>query len=180
MKYTLPFGCMLGAYALLSGCQTNMMHSNMGPAQTNAQIIEDVIVLDQGEIAAAKIAKKRATHPQVKRFATYLYDQHTTNLHQTMKLSHKTKIKPEASMTADNLKNHGRQEMTALEASSRANFDKNYIDAMIKDHQAALQLLDRAILDSTNPMLTKSLQETRKHVAMHLEKAQQIQMKMGH
>lgn len=176
MKYKLPLSCMLGAYALLSGCQTAPV---MGPAQTNAQIIEDVIVLDQGEIGAAKIAKKRATNPQVKRYATYLDAQHTTNLHQTMKLSHKIKIKPEASMTSDSLKKHSQQEMTALEASSPVNFDRNYIHAMIKDHQAALRLLDRAILDSTNPMLTKSLKETRTHVAMHLEKAQQIQAAMG-
>jgi len=175
MRYKLPLSCMLGAYALLSGCQTAPM---MTPAQTNAQIIEDVIVLDQGEIGSAKIAKKRATTPQVKRYAAYLDAQHTTNLHQTMKLSHKLKIKPEASMTSNNLKKHGQQEMTALEASNPVNFDKNYIHAMIKDHQEALRLIDRAIVDSTNPMLTKLLKETRTHVAMHLEKAQQIQAAM--
>ena len=59
MRYTLPFSCVLSACVLLTACNTNngTMLQPMGMAQTNAQLIEDVIVLDRGEIAAAKLAK---------------------------------------------------------------------------------------------------------------------------
>ncbi|MDP3558762.1 MAG: DUF4142 domain-containing protein [Legionellaceae bacterium] len=181
MKYTLPFSCIFSACILLAGCQNTMMSPKMGMgmAQTNGQIINDIIVLDKGEIASAKIAKQKATHPEVKRYASYLEAQHSTSLRNIMRLSHKTRIKPAASMTADNFMTHNQQEVTLLTDTSRVNFDRTYVNAMVQDHQSALQLIDRSIQDSSNPKLTQSLKETRQHLAVHLEKAQQLQKQIG-
>ena len=96
-----------------------------------------------------------------------------------MKLSSKTGIKPENSHLSKQLKMHNADQMKMLEASNRHDFDKHYVDAMVRDHQDALAFLDKAIKDSTNPTLTKDLQEARQHIAIHLEKAKKVQQHMG-
>lgn len=176
MKYTLSFSSLLAAGVLLTACQSNtMMQQQMGLAPTNGQIIKDIMVADQGEIASAKIAQKRAVSPKVRQFASYLKNKHTLCLQKMTTLSHRTGIKPEESALSADLKKHNAQEVQLLTASSRADFDKTYMDAIVKDHQEALQFLDQSIHNSTNPMLTADLKDAREHVAVHLQKAQHLQ-----
>lgn len=176
-KHTLSLGCIFAAGVLLAGCQTNQM---MRPAPTNGQIVKDVIVADQAEIAAAKLAKKKAVHRSVRQFANYLYTEHSHCLHKVMQFSHKSGIKPEDSQLASKIQKDSAEEMKMLETSSRQNFDKNYVNAMVNDHKEALAFLDDAIKHSTNPTLTKDLMEARKHVAKHLEKAEKLQHEMAY
>ena len=153
--------------------------SQMEPAKTNGQIIKVAMVADQGEIAEAKLAERKAVCMKVKRYARYLQQQHTAGLHCIMKVSHKTHIKPESSRLAQDLQQHNANELKMLKASSRQDFDKNYMNATVQDHQDALNFLDNAIKESTNPMLTKDLKIGRQHIAAHLEKAKKLQQEIG-
>lgn len=147
-------------------------------ALTDSDIIAELMVLNKAEIAAAELAKTQATHSSVKKYASYLYTQHSDNLSQTLALSQKTGISPRMNTKALSIQRQGTEELAQLKTYEQHAFDKAYIKAMISDHKNALRLLDKDIELSTNAALTKLLKATRIHVAMHLQKAKQIQTKL--
>lgn len=181
MKYGIPLGCLFSASILLTACQTStFMSSGLGMRPTNGQIVKDVMVADHGEIATAKIATHRSMNRTVRRYATYLYNEHTRCAHKIAKLAKKAKIHPEDSAYAKEIHAYYADEKKSLEAAPRREFDKTYINATIKDHQHALDFIDRSINDSTNEMLTADLKKARVHIANHLAKAQHIKQQMGY
>jgi len=179
MKNILPFSCLFAAGVLLTACHSNtMMMSPMSTAPTNGQLVKDVMVANQGEIATSKVAMRRAVNPNVRHYANYIHSQHVAGLHKIMTMSHKAGIKTEDSTLSKDLQKHNADELKMLRSSTRQDFDKNYVNAAVEDHQDALRFLDRAIKESTNPKLTQELQKARHYVAIHLEKAKQLQQQI--
>lgn len=200
MKSRYILGSIVCATALLSACNIDSMnpfesndsilpatekHSDVKQPNTkqndtqrgtksDAKIIGDLIVLNKNEISASRAAKTKASSVQVKEYATFLYTHHTSNLQQTLALSHKLKITPEMDYTAARLQHDGEQEMTQLHTLSAEDFDKVFLSDMKRDHREALKVLDRDINKAVNPMLKAHLEKTRDSVSMHLQKAQAI------
>lgn len=182
MKTKPLFGAVPVVFALLTGCNWNSPVSPIFPmgmehagVQMNGEIVNDLMTIDKAEIAAAKVAMKRAQHVKVKRYAEYVHAEHTKCLHKLEHFSHKHGIMPVTSFTATNLANHGKLELVRLETLSGSAFDQAYIADAIQDHKAALQLIDDAIVKSTNPKLTHVLKEVRHHIERHLHRAEAIQ-----
>lgn len=172
--------------ALLSACNTNpnqdinSMSGYVMGQRSEANILEDVIVLNKNEMAAAQLAKHKAFHPAVKKYASFLYTQHRNNLNKTMHLAHKLHIHPAMNPMAAGLKQKGQHELAQLSGLQGAAFDRAYMHAMIMDHREALQLLDRMLMNQANhKVLVAHLQATRHHVMMHLQKAEQIASHLG-
>ncbi|MCX7115139.1 MAG: DUF4142 domain-containing protein [Gammaproteobacteria bacterium] len=180
MKYILPLSCIFSASILLSACQTNSLMNPLMPDHlTKAQCIEAGITFDQNELAAARLAKKRATTPQVRHYANYIHNHYTSDLHKKLNVVRKEHIKLETSNTTSDLQNRGKSEMARLEASSRADFDKNYIHESIKDHEGAIEYFDGALRNETDPHEIHRLKELRRQAEVCLKKAQHINQNMG-
>lgn len=158
----------------------NMPHmANMQNPQAqfqDGQIVEIIKVIDKGEISSSKEASKKATGPVVKKFADFMIAAHSKNLRDTENVSKQAKIHAKASDQSKALKQQGKQELKSLKSAPAGQFDVVYINFMVQDHQAALNLIDTQLLPSaSNPALKKQLQMTRMAVAHHLEAAQKIQ-----
>ena len=95
-----------------------------------------------------------------------------------MDLSKKINVAPQACAKSMKLSAEGQAEMKKLAALNDKAFDKAYINAMVKDHKAALQLLQNSIKTSTNADLIAHLEATKNHVITHLQQAQEIQKTM--
>ena len=191
MKSRYVLGSIVCATALLSACNIDSMnpfesndsilpftekHTDAKPTdiKSDAKIIGDLIVLNKNEISAARVAKYKASSVLVKEYAIFLYTHHTSNLQQTLALSHKLKITPQMDYTAAHLQHTGEQEMTQLNTLSTEDFDKVFLNDMKRDHRAALKTLDRDIQKATDPMIKAHLEKTRSAVAIHLQKAEAI------
>jgi putative membrane protein len=148
------------------------------PGQTNSQVIGDLIALNQGEIATAKVAQDKAVDPEIKKYAHYLYVQHTALLQETRHLSHQIDVIPQSSSIALTLQKNTAHEMKQFSELHGSAFDRVYIPAMIKDHQAGIKLLEHSIKKSTNQQLTRLLEITVHHIRMHLNKALIIEKNM--
>lgn len=145
-------------------------------ATKDGQIIDVITTLDKNEITSAKMAIKKATNAQVKEYAQYLLDEHSQNLKDAMKISKDIKEKPVASAQAKDLKQKGKEEMKTLSSLKGVDFDKAYIQAMVKGHEEAINLVDNELLKSvTNPALKEFLDTTRGHLETHLDKAKKIE-----
>jgi predicted outer membrane protein len=87
-----------------------------------------------------------------------------------------------ADTTVDDVKGlmgHAKDELKDLTDKAKgADWDKNFMDKMIEDHQKVLDKLQSAAKDNTDPEITKALTDATGHVQEHLTKAQAIRAKL--
>lgn len=152
---------------------------NADQAKVDGEIIKDIIVIDQNEIAAADLALKKNSNKEIKNYAQYLKGEHTNNLNTSLKMSKKIGIQPLDSDASKGLQEDGQKLAEQLKGLNGKDFDKTYIDDMVTDHKSALQLIDNDLLKNvTNSSVKKLVQDTRIHVNSHLQKALKIQSEM--
>lgn len=124
---------------------------------------------DMFEIEAAKLAASRSTNPSVKKFAMMMETAHK-------KTSDGLKSAISASgvaFTAPTMLSKDMQdELDDLSKADAKDFDKEYADAMVDAHQAALNLLQRYAQDGDTPALKTFAAETAPKVQEHLNMAE--------
>lgn len=154
---------------------------NAQQKKKDGQIISILVALNNNEISGAQEALQKTTNHSVKRYASMLQREHTKNLNKTLKLSKDLGIAPVATPTANTLARDGKKEMKTLAALNGNGFDVAYINDMVRDHTAALKLIDTNLLKNvSNPALKVQIERTRPHIVAHLEKAQKIQKQLTH
>lgn len=142
----------------------------------DSQILNIMMTVDKGEIAAAQVAIHKKTSPVVDSYAKYLLQQHQKNLEALTQLAQQLGLVLKESAISNSMVASGKDELKSLEALQNQAFDKAYIDGMVKGHQGGLQLIDTKLLPQTkNPQLKVSVEQFRKMVSDHLEKALEIQ-----
>lgn len=155
------------------------MQSQSSSQSKDAEILAFLMVLDNNEIAAAKEAKTKKLDSKVKNYANTMLKDHEDNLHHTMKVIKKADIKPVNSSMATSLKEQGQKLLEALKPLKDKEFEKAYMDAMVKGHTEALQAIDDNLNHVSNEKVKKFLKATRDHVEKHLKKAEAIQKELN-
>lgn len=187
MKYVKPLlGGVLGTCILLAGCHTldSTMNAITSPlkapmVQTKEHVLAFVMAVHKAEIAESKLAMAKAHHRSVKQYAHHTYKDHTIGLKRAMHFAHEHHIKPVDGMAATNVETQGKLQLASLKMLSGKAFDKAYIDYEVKDHTAALRMINERIQKSTDEAVTEMLKKVRHHIAEHLEKAKMVQKKLA-
>ncbi|KTD22909.1 Predicted outer membrane protein [Legionella lansingensis] len=147
--------------------------------QQDGEVIGFLIVLNQNEMAAAKDALNKKVNPKVKSYARMLYNDHSKNLKDTMKISKKIGQSPAQTNKVASLKRKGEKAQASLSSLQDTDFEVAYIDAMVRGHEEALIIIDENLINNVNnPDLKKHLKTTRSHVQQHLNAAKQIQQNL--
>lgn len=145
-------------------------------ALTDAQIMAVVATVDEHEIDASTKAMKKKLTKEAKDFAKMLKEQHTANKNKGKQVAKQAGIKPATNPLSDSLKAKGDADVKAMQAMAGSDFEKAYIEAMVKGHTEVLDLLDQSLIPTAQNADVKTfLNETRGHVAAHLEQAQRLQ-----
>lgn len=138
--------------------------------------LAQVAAVDSHEVAAAEQARAKQVTGAVLEYANLLHREHATNLEAGKALAAELGARTASSPAADALREKGRAELAALDAKSGKDYEKAYIDAMVKGHTEALALLDDRLVPSAKNEATRNfLTNSRDHVAMHLERAKELQ-----
>jgi len=144
-------------------------------ALTQAQAVTLVGAVDKHEIQAAEQARGKKVRRDVLDFANLLHSEHSKNLEAGQKLG-ATETSPE--LTA--MEEKGRAGLAELDTKTGKDYEKAYVDAMVKGHEEALSMIDTKLLPAaTDDNVRTFLTNSREHVAMHLEKGKALQAKMG-
>lgn len=165
---------------LVSSCSDHSKSTHVGSAQEqqlgDGQIVNIMMTVDKGEIAAAQEATKKKVIPSVDLYAKYMIQQHQRNLEELTQLAKQLGIEPKESGISNSLATDGKHNLKSLgELQDRA-FDKAFIDAMVKDHRDGLNLINTKLIPQTkNPQLQVFVEHFRNMVSDHLEKGQRIQ-----
>ena len=136
---------------------------------TDADILNKIHSIDQGEISAAALAQKSSVNKDVKKFAAKMTKEHASADNDVAALAQKKGI-----VLADVAPSSD-----PLALMSGADFDRGYANKMVQGHDDALKFLaeaDAATSDADVKKLVEKLQPT---VAHHEKMAKKLQSKLG-
>lgn len=168
---TAPGGGMTGSTSAMGG---SMDVSSLNDAQL-AAVIQ---AIGQGEIQEAQLAQQKGTAPEVKRFARDMLTAHRNMMNEDQSVLSQAQITPSDNAVSQQLRTDSQGEMSTLEGMRGRDFDREYIDSQIKDHNKAIELIDRIIPNVKNPQLKAQLQNARPRLEAHLREAERLQQKM--
>ncbi|GAB3509438.1 DUF4142 domain-containing protein [Pseudoxanthomonas daejeonensis] len=131
--------------------------------------------INSHEIAAGQQALAKGVKGDVAAYAQMMIDQHGENRSKTTALGPDENA-PEAVAQ----RSKGEQELAALDRVAGDGYAKAYVDAMVKGHAEALDVLDsRLIPSATRPEVKAHLVVAREHVANHLKQAEALRAATG-
>lgn len=146
---------------------------------TDDQILGVIHTVNTGELAQAKLAKSKAKDKQVKRFAEMMDKHHTEADKKALSIGKKNGWKLEASPTGSALESDAKNTTASLSGQSAADFDKAYMDAQVKTHEAVIETLDKKLMPNAKGTEVKAYVEAvRTKVAAHLKDAKDLQAKL--
>lgn len=177
---------LLGALVIAPMPFSNAQHTNKYGNQSikEAQALGVVITINQNEISSAKLVLKKlrdqTNNQNIKDYAQMMKRDHTKNYQTILVISHKLNLHPIKSPLQDSLIQESKKETADLTAADKNQIPQVYMDAMVKDHSAALNIIDKDLLPYTkNTLLKNHLINTRATVYQHLLAAKSIQAKLG-
>src|SRR5580765_3752762 len=125
---------LVAAGALISLPAFAQLKSDQKIDNADAAAMKQLAQANLNEVEAGKIAAARAHSPDVKRFARKMVDDHTQMLNDLKALAGQKSVSlPESVALKD------KAQMKMMERSSGADFDKKYMEEMVKDHQNDLK-----------------------------------------
>ncbi|MGH8170942.1 MAG: DUF4142 domain-containing protein [Steroidobacteraceae bacterium] len=167
-RVTYLLGAVFGASMALAWAQ--------GSGPTDPQIAAIVVAANQVDIAAGKLAERKAQAGEVKAFAKRMVTDHTGVNQAAVGLAHKLHLTPQSNPTSESLKQGGEKNLATLRHLSGKAFDKAYIDHEVAYHQSVLDAMDKVLIpDVQNPQLKALLVKVRPAFVDHLQHAKQIQ-----
>jgi putative membrane protein len=159
-----------------SGMNNMANAANNAGAWTNDHIFGFAHNANAGEIALGKLASTKATNAKVKEFGREMVKDHTEMMSDMHSLMGKVNGTVDSTWNdAKDLADHGRDELKDLTDKAKgADWDKDYIDKMVDDHQKVLDKLQDAAKSTTDSTVSASLAKATAKVQEHLTKAQSI------
>jgi putative membrane protein len=138
-------------------------------AKGDAQALSQMARADLAEIQAGKVAAEKASNPEVKKYGQHMVDEHSKMLEEGKKLAESKGVKPPAAPA----KKH-QEALKKLQQASGGNFDRQYMQQMVKDHEEALKLVEKTAKDAKDPQLKAHAQKGAPHIKEHLAMARKI------
>jgi putative membrane protein len=129
---------------------------------------------DLAEVAAGKVAAEKAQSPEVKKYAQHMVDEHTKMLEQGKQLAQAKGVTPPAQPE----KKH-QSALEKLQKASGADFDRQYMQQMVRDHQEVLKVAEKAAKDAKDPQLKAHAEKGVPHIKEHLAQARKISESLG-
>jgi putative membrane protein len=164
-------GSQMGAPSAMGG---SMDVSSLGDGQL-AAVIQ---AIHQDQMQEAQLAEQRATSPELKRYARDMVTSHRNIMNENQSVLSQAQITPSDNAVSQQLRTDAQNEMSTLEGLRGRDFDHEYLDSQIRDHNKAIELVDRIIPNIKSPQLKAHLQNVRMRLEGHLREAERIQQKM--
>ena len=142
----------------------------------DAEIVAAVFAVDLNQVLAAAEAQKKQVSPAVIAYAKRLHEEHGMNMGVSLKLGGQIGLTPVVTPMVDGLLVKGAGELAALMPMNGAEFERAFLDMMVKGHREVLAMIDSQLMPAArNGALKQHLTHSREHVAKHLAEGQRLQ-----
>ena len=125
------------------------------------------------EVELGRIAQTKAANPEVKNFARMMVEEHTRANEELKSLAAKKNVTLPTTMNSGN-----QATLTELQGLVGADFDREYVNAMVDNHEADVQLYESQAADDGDPEAKAFAAKTLPTLRKHLEMIKAIQAKM--
>jgi putative membrane protein len=199
MKTSFYFGILIITGSLITGCSnidnsnTNRGNANnstvrttpspmatMETANSNKPAMGDDFdfmtaadLAGLAEIELGKLAQTKAQNAEVKKFAAMMVTDHTKAGDELKAIGKKKDFKPATEMDSSH-----KATMEKLKGLSGADFDKAYVDAMVDDHEDAVDLFEGQAKDGKDAELKAFAAKTLPTIQGHLKMINDIKAKL--
>ncbi|MGI8509218.1 MAG: DUF4142 domain-containing protein [Gemmatimonadaceae bacterium] len=148
---------------------------------SDARIVSAIDVVNTDEIAAAMLAREKATSPRVRAFAEQMITDHTRLQGADRALASESQfISSDSAGVTLEMRRNDRAAMVRLQAMSRGQgFDAAYIRGEIDDHKQALALFNAAKPQARDGRVSDLITMAIPVLQQHLNDATAIQASMG-
>jgi putative membrane protein len=146
--------------------------------ETKADVfVAKAAATDMYEIEAAKVAAKRSTNAEVKKFAAMMEKAHTKTTEDLKAAiaASGAALTPPTALPADL-----QDKLDDLNKASNEDFDKTYADDQVDVHQAALNLMQRYAQDGDTAAIKAFAAATAPAVQKHLDEAEGLKKGFVH
>jgi len=126
------------------------------------------------EVEAGKIAEKKASNAQVRQFAARMVRDHSEADNKLKQI-----VSADGGTVPNDLDPEHQQALQQLTSQQGPDFDRNYMQTMVKDHDTDAQAFGRAVQSLDDPKLKTFAQQTLKVIDEHDKMAHQITEKMA-
>jgi putative membrane protein len=135
----------------------------------DASAMKQLAQANLSEISAGKTAVSKAQSPDVKKFGQKMVDDHTKMLQDLRALAKKKDVAlPQDADMKD------MAQMKLMERRSGAEFDKDYMEHMVKDHEKDLKDTQNIAAKAKDPEFKAAVQKANAKIKEHYELAQRI------
>ncbi len=146
---------------------------------TDGQILEVVHAANAAEIEQAHLALRRSKNAHVRQYAEMMVRDHTQSENKGMIVAKKANLKRDASGMSETLTGSADGTTRTLDTESPTDFDKDYVDAQVQEHQTVLDTIDQKLLDNAQDGNVKAyLINVRAAVAAHLQHAEDLKKEL--
>lgn len=125
------------------------------------------------EVELGNLAQQKATSQQVKEFGKMMVDDHSKANNNLKDIASKKNIDLPASITDEE-----RKDIDKLSKKSGADFDKSYVDMMVKGHKKTIDIFKKASANVGDNDVKSFATNTLPAIQKHLETIQSIKSKM--
>ncbi|WP_205649730.1 DUF4142 domain-containing protein [Aequorivita ciconiae] len=146
------------------------------PELNDAQIASIAVTANQIDVEYGKIALKKGSNAEVKKFAQTMVDDHSAIIKKAVDLAGKLGVTPEDNPTTQSLLDGAEKIKADLNSKKGKEFDKAYIDNEVSYHEAAISIVKNTLIPQTqNEELRDLLQSAVPLFEHHLEMAKKAQ-----
>jgi putative membrane protein len=158
-----------------TAAQSNSGAATSSPSSNSEQdFVTKAAQGNSAEIELGKIAAAKSKNPNVKQFAQMMVKDHTTALNELQELAQSKNLN-----FNDDLPDDAKALQTKLSSDTGKQFDKDYMDSMVEDHQKDVQEFTDKSQNAKDPDVKQWASKTLPVLQKHLEKAQQIDAKLN-
>ena len=162
---------------------TRMSNAAMDTTSTNAgnqmvdqktkDFVTEAATGGMMEVELGNLAQQKAASQQVKEFGKMMVDDHSKANDNLKDIASKKNIDLPASLTDDE-----RKDIEKLSKKSGADFDKSYVDMMVKGHKKTIDVFKKASASVGDNDVKSFAANTLPAIQKHLEAIQSIKSKM--
>jgi putative membrane protein len=143
-----------------------------GLASKDRKYFRDIAEANMAEVQTGKVAQQKASSDEVKKFAQHMVDDHGKMLEEQQSMA-----KTKGVQLPKQPKKEHQSALKKLESTSGADFDRTYMQQMVRDHEKTLKLVRDAAKNAKDPEIKQAAEKAAPDVEEHLKMAKQIMEK---
>ena len=143
---------------------------SIGADEESASFLVKAANMGMAEVELGKLAQEKARNEKVKSFGAMMVSDHTTANNEVKSLASQRNI-----TLPDSVSNEKRKDKEDLAKKTGADFDKAFMRAMVDDHNATIDLFEKASNNVKDNAVKTFVDNTLPKLRHHLDSAKAIQ-----